>query len=59
MNIEKFRKPASSCYSHIKFKALNHRLDFQKVHRVIKFKQKACLKPYTAINTDLRKKSKN
>ena len=38
--------------------ALNYRLDLKIVHRVIKFKQNAWLKPYIDINTDLNKKSK-
>ena len=39
--------------------ALNHRLVFKKVHRVIKFNQNTWLKPYIDMNTDLRKKAKN
>ena len=39
--------------------ALNHGLFLRKVHRIIKFNQKAWLKPYTDMNTDLRKKAKN
>ena len=35
--------------------ALSHRLVLKKVHRIIKLKQKAWLKPYTDMNTDLRK----
>ena len=38
--------------------ALNRGLVFKKVHRVIKFNQKAWLKPYIDMNTEL-KKSKN
>ena len=39
--------------------ALNHGLILKKVHRVIQFYQKAWLKPYIDMNTDLRKKVKN
>ena len=38
--------------------ALNHRLKLKKLHRVIKFNQKACLKPYIDMNTKLRTKCK-
>ena len=39
--------------------ALNHGLILKKVHRVIQFYQKAWLKPYVDMNTELRKKAKN
>ena len=39
--------------------ALDHGLILKKVHRVIKFKQEAWLKPCIDMNTDLRKKAKN
>ena len=39
--------------------ALSHGLFLEKVHRVIKFNQKAWLKPCIDMNTDLRKKGKN
>ena len=35
--------------------ALNLGLVFKKVHKVIKFKQNAWLKPYISMNTDLQK----
>ena len=35
--------------------ALNHGLILKKVHRVIQFNQKAWLKPYIDMNTELRK----
>ena len=37
-------------------KALNHGFKLKKVHRVIHFKQKAWLKAYIGMNTELRKK---
>ena len=38
---------------------MNHGLVLKKVHRVIKFNQKAWLEPYIKINTDLRKIATN
>ena len=37
----------------------SHGLVFKNVHRVIKFNQKAWLKPHFSMNTKLRKKAKN
>ena len=39
--------------------ALNHGLILKKVHRVIQFNQKAWLKEYIDLNTELRKQAKN
>ena len=39
--------------------ALNYGLKLKKEHRVIQFKQKAWLKPYIDMNTELRKKAQN
>ena len=39
--------------------ALNHGLKFKKVHRIIEFTQKAWLKPYIDMNTELRKLAKD
>ena len=39
--------------------ALNHGLKLKKIHRVIEFNQKECLKPYIDMNTELRKAAKN
>ena len=39
--------------------ALNHGLILKKVHRVIQFNQKAWLKSYIDMNTELRKQAKN
>ena len=39
--------------------ALNHGLKFKKVHRITEFNQKAWLKPYIDMNTELRKVADN
>ena len=39
--------------------ALGHGLIFKKAHRIIEFNQKAWLKPYIDMKTELRKKAKN
>ena len=39
--------------------ALNHGLKLKKIHRVTEFNQKACLKPYIDMNTELRKVADN
>ena len=39
--------------------ALRHALVLKKIHRVIKFNQKAWLKSYIDINTELRQSAKN
>ena len=39
--------------------ALNHGLKLKRVHRIIKFNQKAWLKPYIDMNMELRKLAKN
>ena len=39
--------------------ALNHELILKKVYRVIKFNQKAWLKPYIDMNAKLKQKPKN
>ena len=69
MKIEKFQKFVANfhdkkkkkiCYSHQKFKtSMKSWISFEKVHRVIKFNQKDCLKPYTDMNTELGNKVKN
>ena len=40
-------------------KALNHGLVLTKVHKVTKFNQRARLKPYTDMNTELKIEAKN
>ena len=39
--------------------ALNHELKLEKFHRIIEFNQKAWLKPYIDMNTELRKLVRN
>ena len=39
--------------------ALNHGLKLKRVHRIIEFSQKAWLKPYIDVNTELRKLAKD
>ena len=39
--------------------ALNQGLVLKKIHRIIKFNQKVCLKSYIDMNTDLKKIAKN
>ena len=39
--------------------ALNHGLKLERVHRIIEFNQKAWLKPYIDMNTELRKVASN
>ena len=68
MKLEKVEKLATNLHDktleyfiHIRNlkQALNHGLILKKVHRVIKFNQKAWLKPYIDMNTKLRQKAKN
>ena len=39
--------------------ALNHRSVIKSLHRVIKFNEKAQLKPYIDMNLEIRKRAKN
>ena len=63
MKIGKGEKPESNLYdrknyANKKFKtSIKLQLVLQKVHRVIRFKQKAKLKPYINMDTELRKKN--
>ena len=67
MKIEKVEKPVANLHDKAKYfiqirnltQALNHGLVLKKLHRIIKFNQKASLKSNTGMNTDLRKKAKN
>ena len=63
MKIDKCKKLVCNLYNkkknviHIKSlkQALNHGLKLKKVHRIIEFNQKAWLKPFIDMNTELRK----
>ena len=46
-------------YKRASKQALNHGLKLANIHRIIQVDQEAWLKPYTDINTDLRKDAKN
>ena len=67
MKIEKVEKLVTNLHDKTEYvipirnlmQALNHRTVFRKVHRVIKFNQKAWLNPYIDMNTNLRKEAKN
>ena len=67
MEINKCKKLVCNLYNKKKYvvhvnalkQALNHGLKFKKIHRVIEFNQKAWLKPYIEMNTELRKLAKN
>ena len=67
MKIEKVEKLVANLHDKTEYvilignlkQALNHGLVLKKVHRIIKYKQKAWLKSYIDMNTDLRKKTKN
>ena len=67
MEINKCKKLVCNLYNKKKYvvhvnslkQALNHGLKFKKIHRVVEFNQKAWLKPYIEMNTELRKLAKN
>ena len=67
LKIEKVKKLVTNLHDKTEFvshirnlkQVLNHGLITRIVHRVIKFSQKAWLKPYIDINTKLRQKAKN
>ena len=67
MKIDKCKKKVCDLHNkkkyvvHIKSlkQALNHGLKLKRVHRIIEFSQKAWLKPYIDMNTELRKLAKD
>ena len=67
MEISKFKKLVCDLYNKKKYvvhinslkQALNHGLQLKKIHRIIEFNQKAWLKPYIDMNTELRKLARN
>ena len=58
MKIEKFKKLVTNLHNNTEYvihirslkQSLNHVINLKKVHRVIKFNQKAWLKPYINMN---------
>ena len=54
-----FNKKKYVVHINVLKQALNHGLKFKKIHRVIEFNQKAWLKPYVDMNTELKKAAKN
>ena len=67
MKIDKCKKLVCNLHNKKKYvvhirslkQALNHGLKLKKVNRIIEFNQEAWLKPYTDMNTELRKIAKN
>ena len=67
MEINKCKQLVCNLYNKKKYvvhinslnQALNHGLKIKKIHRIIEFNQKAWLKPYIDINTELRKLPRN
>ena len=63
MEINKCKKLVCNLYDKKKYvvhiKSLNHGLKLKKIHRIIEFNQKAWLKPYIDMNTELRKLVRN
>ena len=67
MKLEKVEKLVADLHDKTKYvidirnlkQALNHGLILKKVYRVIQFDQKAWLKPYYAMNTEIRQETKN
>ena len=67
MNVNRCKKLVCNLYDkknyvgHVRSlkQALNHGLVLKSVHRVIKFNQRAWLKEYIEMNTELRKNTKN
>ena len=67
MEINKCKKLVCNLYDKKKYvvqtkslkQALNHGLRLKKIHRVTEFNQKAWLKPYIDMNTELRKLARN
>ena len=67
IKLEKFEKLVANLHDKTEYvihirnlkQALNHGLILKKVHRVIKFNQKAWPKPYIDMNTELRQRAKS